>query len=177
MESDIDSLNAQLDALEQSSADVEKMIQAEIKRQEELAAQNNTNSNTVYSGGTLMWPSDTTSISSSYGYRIHPITGENKLHSGMDIPAPMGSPVYSAESGTVLSSGWISGYGNAVVIMHDNGLSTLTGHMSSLNVQSGQRVSRGDVIGYCGSTGNSTGPHVHFEVRINGSTVDPINYF
>ncbi len=177
LNADIDTLNAQLAAQEQASKDVENMIQAEIKRQQELAAQNGGGSNTVYTGGTLMWPSDTTYISDHYGYRIHPITGENKLHAGMDIGAPMGSPVYAAESGTVLSSGWISGYGNAVVIMHDNGLQTLTGHMSSLNVSAGQRVNRGDVVGYCGSTGNSTGPHVHFEVRVNGETVDPIGYF
>ncbi len=177
LNSDIDTLNAQLAAQEQASKDVENMIQAEIKRQQELAAQNGGGSNTVYTGGTLMWPSDTTYISDPYGYRIHPITGENKLHAGLDIGAPMGSPVYAAESGTVLSSGWISGYGNAVVIMHDNGLQTLTGHMSSLNVSAGQRVERGDVIGYCGSTGNSTGPHVHFEVRVNGETVDPMGYF
>lgn len=175
--SDINLLEQQIAEQEQASADIEKMIQDEIKRQEELARQNSSQSiNTTYTGGKLMWPSDTSSISSTFGYRIHPITGVNKLHAGIDIPVGVGSNVYSAESGTVLTAGWVQGYGNCVIIMHDNGLTTLYGHLSSINVSVGQRVNRGDLIAYSGNSGNSTGPHLHFEVRVGGSPVDPMPY-
>ncbi len=173
---DINMLSKQLDAEEQASKDVEKMIQAEIKRQQELAAKNN-QTTTKYTGGKLMWPADTTRISDNYGWRpVHPITGKSTMHSGVDVATSMGSNIYSAESGTVLSSGWVSGYGNTVIIMHDNGLSTLYGHLASSKVSSGQRVSRGEIIALSGNTGNSTGPHLHFEVRLDGVAVNPMDY-
>ncbi len=174
---DINLLNKQLEAEEQASKNVEAMIQAEIKRQQELAAQQNNKPPVKYTGGKLMWPSDTTRISDPYGWRPkHPITGKSTMHSGVDIAAYLGTNVYSAESGTVLSAGWISGYGNAVIIMHDNGLTTLYGHLSSYNVSAGDRVTRGQVIALCGNTGNSTGPHIHFEVRLDGVAVNPMDY-
>ncbi len=94
----------------------------------------------------------------------------------MDIGVDYGTPVHAADSGVVVEAGWISGYGYAVIIDHGNGLSTLYGHNESLNVSEGQSVSQGQVIAYAGSTGNSTGPHVHFEVRSNGDPVDPSAY-
>lgn len=125
--------------------------------------------------GVLSWPANGV-ITSSYGYRIHPIWGTTIYHSGIDIGVDYGTPVHAADGGTVVYADWISGYGNAVIIDHGNGLSTLYGHNESLNVSEGQTIGKGDVIAFAGSTGNSTGPHVHFEVRANGDPVDPMGY-
>ncbi|WP_289002183.1 murein hydrolase activator EnvC [uncultured Megasphaera sp.] len=125
--------------------------------------------------GALMWPVNGV-ITSPFGYRNHPIFGRQILHSGIDIGVDYGTPVHAADSGVVVEADWISGYGYAVVIDHGNGLSTLYGHNESLAVSAGQSVSKGQVIAYAGSTGNSTGPHVHFEVRSNGEPVDPMGY-
>jgi murein DD-endopeptidase MepM/ murein hydrolase activator NlpD len=129
----------------------------------------------VSGSGALMWPVGGV-ITSPFGYRNHPIFGRQILHSGIDIGVDYGTPVHAADSGVVVEAGWISGYGYAVVIDHGNGLSTLYGHNQSLAVSSGQSVGQGQVIAYAGSTGNSTGPHVHFEVRSNGEPVNPMNY-
>lgn len=129
----------------------------------------------VSGSGAFIWPVNGV-ITSPYGYRTHPIFGTTIYHSGIDIGVDYGTPVHAADSGVVVEAGWISGYGYAVVIDHGNGLSTLYGHNESLNVSSGQSVSQGQVIAYAGSTGNSTGPHVHFEVRSNGDPVDPSAY-
>ncbi len=115
-------------------------------------------------------------ITSPFGYRYHPILGRSKLHSGMDIGAPTGSPIYAAEAGTVITSGWNGGYGNCVIINHGSGITTLYGHASELYVAAGQSVQRGDPIAAVGSTGLSTGPHLHFEVRRNGEPTDPAPY-
>ena len=115
-------------------------------------------------------------ITSDFGWRNHPIFGRQILHSGIDIGVDEGTPVHAADGGTVVFSGWMDGYGYAVVIDHGNGISTLYGHNSDLAVSEGQSVSKGTVIAYAGSTGNSTGPHVHFEVRVNGDPVDPQGY-
>ena len=133
----------------------------------------------TYSTGTgsMIWPApDSHTITSYFGWRVHPITGTNKYHSGVDIGASYGSSVLAADSGTVILAGWNGGYGNCVVISHGNGITTLYGHMSSIAVSSGQNVSQGQTIGYVGSTGNSTGPHLHWEVAVNGSQVNPLNY-
>ena len=127
--------------------------------------------------GSMIWPApDSHTITSYFGWRVHPITGTNKYHSGVDIGASYGSSVLAADSGTVILAGWNGGYGNCVVISHGNGITTLYGHMSSIAVSSGQSVSQGQTIGYVGSTGNSTGPHLHWEVAVNGSQVNPLNY-
>ena len=125
--------------------------------------------------GTFIWPVNGV-ITSPFGYRTHPIFGTSIFHSGIDIGVDYGTPVHAADSGVVVDAGWISGYGYAVIIDHGNGLSTLYGHNESLAVSAGQSVSQGQVIAYAGSTGNSTGPHVHFEVRVNGDPVDPMSY-
>ncbi len=131
--------------------------------------------NWVQGTGQLGWPVSG-EITSPYGYRVHPIWGTTIYHSGIDIGVDEGTPVHAADSGVVVWSGWMGGYGYAVVIDHGNGLSTLYGHNSELAVDEGQSVAKGQVISYAGSTGNSTGPHVHFEVRVNGDPVDPMGY-
>ena len=131
--------------------------------------------NWVQGTGQLGWPVSG-EITSPYGYRVHPIYGTTIYHSGIDIGVDEGTPVHAADGGVVVWSGWMGGYGYAVVIDHGNGLSTLYGHNSELAVDEGQSVAKGQVISYAGSTGNSTGPHVHFEVRANGDPVDPMGY-
>ncbi len=117
-------------------------------------------------------------ISSPFGYRIHPITGEYKMHTGIDLAAPQGTPIYAADGGTVVVASWMNGYGNVVIIDHGNGIQTLYAHIHNGGtfVSVGQSVGRGDKIAEVGSTGNSTGPHCHFEVRVNGTPVDPMGY-
>ena len=129
------------------------------------------------SGGTgkFMWPC-TGPITSYYGWRTHPIFGTTKYHSGMDIAVDAGTPIHAADSGTVVYSGWLGGYGNCVMIDHGGGLVSLYGHNSALNVSEGQYVAKGTVIAYAGSTGYSTGPHCHFEVRLHGELTEPLNY-
>jgi len=113
---------------------------------------------------------------SGFGYRFHPVLKYSRLHAGVDFRAPTGTPVRAAQSGRVLIAGWKGGYGYTVVISHGDGLTTLYGHNSRLAVKAGQYVSRGQVISYSGSTGLSTGPHLHFEVRVNGVPKNPMNW-
>lgn len=122
---------------------------------------------------------DLTRMASGYGYRIHPIYKVRKLHTGMDFSAPIGTPIYATGDGVVSNNEKIggSGYGNYVVINHGYGYQTLYGHMSKITVRKGQKVKRGEVIGYVGNTGTSTAPHLHYEVVRNGKKVNPINYY
>ena len=115
-------------------------------------------------------------VSSYYGYRIHPIYGNERLHTGWDMNAGCGAPIRAAESGTVIYTGWKGGYGNAIIIDHGGGMSTLYGHLSRMGLAYGASVNIGNVIGWIGTTGVSTGCHLHFEVRINGNPVDPAPY-
>ena len=123
--------------------------------------------------GRLAWPVSGR-VSSRFGWRIHPISGRRKLHTGLDIAAPTGRPITAAADGTVLVAGNRGGLGLAVDIAHGGGLVTRYAHQSRLAVRAGQRVTRGQVIGYVGSTGMSTGPHLHFEVRVGGAPQDPL---
>ncbi|MGM9583361.1 MAG: murein hydrolase activator EnvC family protein [Phascolarctobacterium sp.] len=125
--------------------------------------------------GRFMWPCRGV-ITSYFGWRTHPIFGTTKYHSGMDIAVDYGTPIYAADSGTVIYSGWLGGYGYAVMIDHGGGLVTLYGHNQALNVYEGQYVAKGTCIAYAGSTGYSTGPHCHFEVRLHGEVTEPLNY-
>ncbi len=159
---------------------------AEAKKNQQNNSSNNTGSNT--SGGTttpgsangsgnFTWPLPGYSGSLTYGWRLHPILGYTRWHSGTDIGAPSGTPIHAADSGTVVTASYNSGgYGNYVILNHGNGYTTVYGHMTSYCVSVGQTVSKGQVIGYVGSTGLSTGPHLHFEVRYNGSTTNPLGY-
>ena len=128
--------------------------------------------------GYYYWPCQScTTISSLFGYRVHPIFNTTKFHSGVDIAASYGATISAAASGTVAIAEYSSSYGNYAVIYHSNGTTTLYAHMSSIAVTAGSTINQGDTVGYVGSTGNSTGPHLHFEVRVNGSCVDPLSYF
>ena len=115
-------------------------------------------------------------ISSPFGYRVHPIFKVSKLHTGLDMAAGAGTPIAASAGGRVVFAGWRGGYGRAVIIDHGGGITTLYAHQSSLAVSQGQSVRQGQVVGRVGSTGYSTGPHLHFEVRLNGSPVDPMRY-
>lgn len=115
-------------------------------------------------------------VTSGFGPRLHPILGYYRMHTGWDMSAGTGTPIASATAGTVILAGWFGGYGNTVVVDHGGGLTTLYAHQSSLAVSYGSSVGAGDVVGYVGSTGLSTGPHLHFEVRVDGNPVDPAGY-
>ncbi|MDQ3646794.1 MAG: M23 family metallopeptidase, partial [Actinomycetota bacterium] len=126
-------------------------------------------------GGQLLWPA-AGPLTSGYGYRTHPIFGDERLHTGIDIGASYGAQVIAADAGAVVFAGAMSGYGNAIVIDHGGGLATTYNHLSAFSVGSGQEVGRGAPIGAVGCSGYCTGPHLHFEVRIDGSPVDPMPY-
>ena len=115
-------------------------------------------------------------ITSSFGWRTHPVSGQRSHHSGVDIGAPHGNTVYAYSQGTVSFAGWNGGYGNVIYINHGNGMETRYAHLSRMDVRVGQRVQAGQAIGRVGSTGTATGPHLHFEVRINGEPRNPLNY-
>ncbi|WP_373540808.1 peptidoglycan DD-metalloendopeptidase family protein [Chamaesiphon sp.] len=120
------------------------------------------------SGVELIYPlTSPAPTTSSFGWRTHPITGSRRFHAGVDIGAPSGAPVVAAASGTIVSSGWLGGYGKTIVIQHNGVQQTLYGHLSEIFVQSGQQIEQGTVIGRVGSTGNSTGPHLHFETKVS----------
>ena len=169
--SDIEEVNRQLD--EESAA--AKEIQAQItKKQRALEEERRRNNITIDSESSYLWPlPGYYRLTSLFGYRIHPNTGKAHSHTGIDIPAPRGTAILAAKSGQVVTSGWHSSYGNYVVIDHGNGNSTLYAHMSSRSVQEGQMVSQGQEVGKVGSTGSSTGNHLHLEVRENYTRIDP----
>jgi murein DD-endopeptidase MepM/ murein hydrolase activator NlpD len=121
-------------------------------------------------------PIDNMSLSSSYGMRVHPVTGKLARHNGIDIPAPHGTPIYATADGIVGRAQRLGGYGNYVEVEHGNMIQTRYGHMSSYVVVPGQSVKKGDVLGYVGSTGRSTGNHLHYEVRIEGAPVNPMPF-
>lgn len=157
----------EISLLEESNREIERLI-----RIEQTPVPNNT-----YRGGRVAWPVPSRSvISSGFGSRTSPISGRTETHSGIDIPAPHGTSIVAAESGRVIFAGRQNGYGNTVIIDHGNGFSTLYGHMSSIQVSVGQNVTRGQHIARVGTTGMSTGNHLHFETRINGRAVNPMNY-
>ena len=180
--------------LDKDKIELKKLKEELVKEEEELeeklqkiAAQkaatssdsnnlaNSNSSSTVISNGS--WPVPGYSrVSSPFGYRIHPVLGIKKLHTGIDIPAPTGTPTVAVSSGTVIYSGVQGSYGNTVMIQHDNGLVSLYAHNSSLVVNVGDKVKKGQVVAKIGSTGRSTGPHLHFEIRVNGTAQNPLNY-
>ncbi len=184
----LDAKQSELEAAKralQSDADAaQKIIDEEIRKQNALKAQmaaslSKSGDGSVYSGGAFLWPTPScTYITSHFApQRVNPVTGKLRPHTGTDIGAQYGATIIAAASGTVKFAGWNGGYGNCVIIDHGGGRSTLYAHMSSIGVSSGQVVAAGQTVGKVGSTGNSTGPHLHFEVLINGTAVDAMQYF
>ena len=137
----------------------------------------NLESAAAYIGGEMMWPvPGNYSISSLFGNRIHPISKEYKMHTGIDIQSARKTDFVAAQTGTIIFSNWFAGYGKAIIIDHGGGYTTLYAHLDVINVEVGQVVKKGQIIGKTGNTGYSTGPHLHFEVRMNGDYVDPLTY-
>lgn len=169
---------AVLSVVNQEKASYEQALaELEAASQEVEALIRRSQSGSQLGSGAFTWPAPGyANITSPYGMRYHPILKVRKMHTGMDIGAPMGARIVAADSGTVIYSGWMGAYGQTIIIDHGKGLSTLYGHQSSLLVSNGQAVSKGQTIGKVGSTGWSTGAHLHFEVRINGQYTDPRNY-
>ena len=175
----ISEISGQEDLLEKQEAQLKAAANAmdeEIRRLEREMADQIAN---VPSESGFLWPlpSSWNTLSSLFGSRIHPITGRPNNHTGIDIPASRNTNIYAAKSGVVTTSTYNSSYGNYVVVSHSDGTSTLYAHMNKRGVSKGATVSQGQVIGYVGTTGSSTGNHLHFEIRVNGSRVDPVDYF
>ncbi|SNT16071.1 Septal ring factor EnvC, activator of murein hydrolases AmiA and AmiB [Anaerovirgula multivorans] len=164
--------------LEQDKVQLAKMLDQLNKEADALTDQlRKLQSSGEYVGGEMAWPvPGNTRISSPFGNRIHPILKVQRMHTGIDIPAPSGTPVVAATQGTVVSSATIGSYGRTIIIDHGGGVLTLYAHNSRLLVSVGDKVSRGQKIAEIGSTGASTGPHLHFEVRKDGKYVDPTPY-
>lgn len=165
--------------IESSVSDLEKQLKLIEAEEASVRSQlaNLSGSSAPYSGGSMTWPTPSCRIiTSSYGWRLHPVLGYEKLHTGIDIGASYGAKIVAAKSGTVVTATSNNAYGNYVVINHGGGVCTLYAHQSSIAVSAGKYVNEGDVIGYVGSTGYSTGPHLHFEVIVNGATTDPLGY-
>lgn len=168
-------LNKEIEEMEEISEEAEQQLKEFAKKASQLEAKKNRLKN-YYKGGKLGVPLKSAyRLSSPFGYRTHPISGKKKLHAGMDMAAPKGTPVYAAESGVVTVAQSWSGYGNCIVINHGGGISTLYGHLMNggIYVKKGQTVKRGQKIGGVGSTGQSTGNHLHFEVR--NKDFEPVN--
>lgn len=169
-EAEIAAQNATIAALEAQIAQAERELEDDVSG-------NDVGETPVYGGGPFCWPAPSyTRISDDYGNRIHPTLGVQQFHNGIDMAAPNGSPILAAESGTVIAAAYSSTMGNYIMINHGNGLYTIYMHASALYVSTGQTVTRGQKIAAVGSTGRSTGPHLHFSVRRNGAYVNPWNF-
>lgn len=187
LESDLENRQAEYDAImaaeDAANATIDKLVaELEAERAAQAAAAaaagGGSGGGNANAAGSFLWPvASYVYVSSRFGLRIHPITGVKKSHTGMDIASNQGTAVYASDGGSVTLAGWNGGYGNCIMIDHGNGYVTLYGHLSSISVSEGQSVTQGTTIGAVGSTGNSTGPHLHFEVLKNGTRIDPEQFF
>ena len=171
VEAEIAHFEGELAGLETEQSSIKSVITAAAAKAEAATAAPRASRG----GGVLAWPLPGP-ILSGFGPRVHPILGTTKMHNGLDLDGPSGQPITAAGSGTVILAGAKGGYGTTVMIDHGGGMVTLYAHQSSIAVSQGQKVSSGQVIGYVGSSGLSTGPHLHFEVRIGGDPADPLAY-
>jgi murein DD-endopeptidase MepM/ murein hydrolase activator NlpD len=179
--SEISEMQADIETQKQIIAELEeierKRREEEERRRQEAEKLNQQLNIPSYDGGMFMWPTpDSHRITSPYGYRTDPINGQTAFHNGVDVGAPTGTPIYAAYGGEVAWAYYSSSAGNWIGIDHGDGLYTIYMHCSALLVSQGQQVSKGTLIGRVGSTGRSTGPHLHFSVRKDGEYVDPYNY-
>jgi murein DD-endopeptidase MepM/ murein hydrolase activator NlpD len=170
----LDQLDDEIDEFEGELAALERE-EASIRRQITAASAPTSEPNPKSTSGFVRPVPG--AVSSGFGMRVHPITGNTRMHNGVDMNAAHGDPIRAVRSGRVILAGVKGGYGNTIMIDHGGGMVTLYAHQSRLAVSNGASVSTGQVIGYIGSTGQSTGPHLHFEVRINGTPVNPLQYF
>ena len=188
LENDLENRQAEYNAImaaeDAANATIDKLVaELEAQRAAEAAAAaaaagGSSGGGSANASGSFLWPvASYVYVSSRFGLRVHPITGEKKSHTGIDIASNQGTAVYASDGGSVTLAGWNGGYGNCIMIDHGNGYVTLYGHLSSISVSVGQTVSQGATIGAVGSTGNSTGPHLHFEVLKNGTRIDPEQFF
>lgn len=168
-------IKAQLDGQLASYSALVADLEAESRKLEEELARSRWRAGRP-GVGELLWPTNGRA-GSGFGWRVHPIYGSRRMHTGVDISGPYGQPIIAAAEGLVVHAGWRGGYGLAVVVDHGGGLATLYAHQSSINVADGQVVTAGQKIGSIGSTGQSTGPHLHFEVRVNGTPKDPMQWY
>jgi len=152
-------------------------LKEEQQRLEEIARRESRGYTGPEFTGEMLWPVAGAGITSRPGIRVHPIYGYRACHAGVDMGARTGTPILAAASGRVAEVAYLSGYGNTVIITHGSGISTLYAHMSRFGVGKGDQVAKGDTIGFVGSTGRSTGPHLHFEVRVDGAPYDPLGWF
>ena len=180
IEEDVANHQAEVDqilAAENAANAVVDQLVAELEAQRKAAIEAGQGSQ-AQGTGSFLWPvASYVYVSSRFGLRVHPITGVQKSHTGIDIASNSGTTVYASDGGSVTLAGWNGGYGNCIMLDHGNGYITLYGHLSSISVSVGQTVSKGDSIGAVGSTGNSTGPHLHFEVIKDGARIDPEQFF
>lgn len=181
LEKDLENRQAEFDAIsaeeDAANAAIDKLI-AQMEAERAAASVGSAGGGTASGTGSFVFPvASYVYISSRFGMRVHPITGQYKSHTGMDIASNQGTAVYACDSGTVALAGWNGGYGNCIIIDHGNGYRTLYGHLSVISVSEGQTVSQGNTIGQVGSTGNSTGPHLHLEVFKNGNRIDPEQFY
>ncbi|MDR1001138.1 MAG: peptidoglycan DD-metalloendopeptidase family protein [Clostridiales bacterium] len=181
LDGDEKTYSEKLAALEKSQKEIEALIKEKQQERQSIASvaggYASATINTSPYNGAMHWPvNGYYNLSDTFRSRVNPINGRRENHAGIDIPAPTGTSILAAEDGVVITSGWKNGYGYTVIIDHGNGISTLYGHNSKLVASVGQSVTKGQVVSRCGSTGMSTGPHCHFEVRINGSPVNPTSY-
>ncbi len=174
---DKDFYMAQQNELLRASKELQATVKRLLAEKKKLAAKKHPGKpqTVYYRGGRLAWPVQGT-ITSTFGTRIHPIFKTKITHTGLDISAPKGTPVKAADTGEVLFTGWLSGYGNVVILDHGGNLTTVYAHLSKIECAEGAKVNRGSMIGRVGATGVATGNHLHFETRVNGDAVNPMRY-
>lgn len=178
-DAEADRERALLESLRGTRAQYEGRIREQQRESDAIAnllRRRGSGGETISGRGSMSSPLGNPVVTSRFGYRVHPIFGDRRLHTGLDFRASSGTPLQAVRSGEVVFAGWRGGYGNCTIVDHGGGVGTLYAHQSAIRVATGDEVARGQVIGAAGSTGFATGPHLHFEVRVNGVPADPMPY-